>query len=190
MQETNTGDMPKSENFAKPIRAMPSSIINADHEEHQRYRRTLAPGFSDFSMRKQEPLITKYVDLLLERLAEGCNNGMTALNMEAWYNWTTFDVIGNLVFGQSFGCLERRDYHPWIAFILEGTRLVAVIKALSYVGLGEFVQIMFKFGASGTLKTVRGYTDALVTSRLNMEKGREDLFEGLVKKRDEWVCEV
>lgn len=190
VHESNMGDMSKSETFTHVIREMPSSIINADREEHQRFRRALSHGFSDSSMRQQEPLIVKYVDLLLKRLTEECDNGKTALNIEAWYNWTTFDVIGNLVFGQSFGCLESREYHPWIAFILKGTRFVAVIKALSYVGLSELVQIMFKYGAASTLKTVRSYTEAMVTSRLTMDKEREDLFEGLVKRRDEWVCET
>ena len=188
MHDGKMEDMTKSETFSRVIREMPTSIINANREEHRRFRSALSNGFSDSSMRQQEPLIQKHIDLLLKGLSEECGNGNAIVNMESWYNWTTFDVIGNLVFDQSFGCLEKRAYHPWIDFILKGTRFVAVIKGLSYVGLGNLVQIMFKYGATSTLNTVRSYTAGMLNSRLNMEKEREDLFEGIVKKRDEWVC--
>lgn len=60
----------------------------------------------------------RYVNLLLKQLhQESSNSGSgvekKALNIEAWYNYATFDLVGDLVFGQSFGCLEGSDYHPW-----------------------------------------------------------------------------
>ncbi|KAM5468464.1 hypothetical protein MferCBS49748_003511 [Microsporum ferrugineum] len=33
------------------------------------------------------------------------------------YNWTTFDIIGDLAFGQTFGCLETRKPHYVIAMV-------------------------------------------------------------------------
>ncbi len=63
-------------------------------------------------MRRQEPTIVKYVDLLLSKLNEMGEGGAKPVNIEACYNWTTFDVVGELVFGQSFGCLESVHYHP------------------------------------------------------------------------------
>jgi cytochrome P450 len=51
VHESNMGDMSKSETFTHVIREMPSSIINADREEHQRFRRALSHGFSNNSMR-------------------------------------------------------------------------------------------------------------------------------------------
>lgn len=38
--------------------------------------------------------------------------------MTQWYNWTTFDIIGDLVFGEPFGCLQDTCYHPWVSMIL------------------------------------------------------------------------
>lgn len=60
----------------------------------------------------------RYVNLLLKQLHQESSNGGSgvekkALNIEAWYNYATFDLVGDLVFGQSFGCLEGSDYHPW-----------------------------------------------------------------------------
>jgi cytochrome P450 len=178
--------MSKSEPFVHSIRDIPTSIINADREEHSRFRRALSHGFSDAAMRKQEPEIVKYVDLLMERLHQECGNGAKKLNIEAWFNWTTFDVVGNLVFGQSFNCLQDANYHPWIEFIFKSVRAGAITVAMTYVGLSDIVQILFKLG-SFAITRVRKFTDEMVKSRISMENPREDLFEGLVKRRKEWV---
>ncbi|KAI0837328.1 putative cytochrome P450 [Hypoxylon sp. FL0890] len=183
--ESNMTEMSKGVPFSKTIRHIPTSIINADREEHSRFRRALSHGFSDSAMREQESMIAKYVDLLVKRLHEECGDGKNKLNIEAWYNWTTFDIVGDLVFGQSFRCLENIDYHPWIEFIFGSVRYGAVMVAMSYVGLGELVQIIVKLGKNA-VNRVRKYTDDMVRKRLAMEKGRDDLFEGLIKRREDW----
>ncbi|WDK16631.1 cytochrome P450 [Colletotrichum graminicola] len=107
------------ENGKDPIntRNRPRSIINSGREDHARIRRVLSHGFSAQSMVEQQPLIQKQIDMLVQRLHEHCENGSKPLNMVAWYNYTTFDIIGDLALGEPFGCLERSDYHPWVASI-------------------------------------------------------------------------
>ncbi|KAI1130325.1 isotrichodermin C-15 hydroxylase [Nemania abortiva] len=183
--DLHTNEMSKATQFVRTIRSIPTSIINSDREEHSRFRRALSHGFSDAAMRQQEPEIMKYVDLLIERLHQECDQGNKSQNLEAWYNWTTFDIVGNLVFGQSFNCLQRASYHPWIDFIFRSIRGGALTVALTYVGLSSVVQVLFNMGGFSISK-VRGYTDDMVNTRLSMEKTREDLFEGLVKRRNEW----
>ncbi|RYP20696.1 hypothetical protein DL765_002646 [Monosporascus sp. GIB2] len=184
--QAGRSEMLKSRTFYAAIRALPLSIINADSEEHSRYRRALSHGFSESSMRQQEPLIARYVDLLLERLAQECGGGRRALNMETWYNYTTFDIIGDLVFGHSFDCLETAEYHPWISFIKGSVRSGAVINVLSYVGLDTVVQWIWRLGGFLGVSKMQGYVNEMLASRLGMEKDRDDLFEGLVKRREEW----
>ena len=54
------------------------SMLGATRENHSRYQRLLAHAFSGKGLREQEPLIRKYVDLLIERLhqysAEGAQS--------------------------------------------------------------------------------------------------------------------
>ncbi|KAI0910260.1 isotrichodermin C-15 hydroxylase [Ustulina deusta] len=178
-------EISKAKTFVKNIRSIPTSIINADREEHSRFRRALSHGFSDAAMRGQEPEIVKYVDLLIERLHQECDQGNKNLNIEAWFNWTTFDVVGSLVFGQSFKCLENANYHPWIDFIFKSVRGGAVITAMTYLGLGDIVQVLYKLG-SFAITTVKAFTDEMLQARLSLEKPQNDLFEGLVEKRDAW----
>jgi cytochrome P450 len=78
------GEMAKADAFFRPMKGLPSSILNADIEEHSRIRRALAQGFSDASMRAQEPLIKGYVKLLVERLTHESEGGQSVQNMAAW----------------------------------------------------------------------------------------------------------
>lgn len=94
----------KWDGFYRPVEGMPADIVNAPREEHGALRRTLAHGFSDRSMRDQQPIIKGYIDLLIRRLHENSSSGAgaspRALDLAAWYNYTTFDVIGDLAFGE------------------------------------------------------------------------------------------
>jgi cytochrome P450 len=171
--------------FYRPIRTKtPASIISAPRAEHAHVRRQLAHGFSDRSMRAQEPIIGAYVDLLVRRLRENGQGGSRALNMREWLNWTTFDIIGDLGFGSSFGCLEGSDYHPWVRLITK------VIKATGYI------QVMYDFSGteivtwirnSGVWKSRSEHRDlvkAKVQQRMELGAERPDLIEGLLKKHE------
>lgn len=99
-----------------------NTILGANREGHRRYRRILSNGFSAKAMQDQQPMMMKYVDLLLQRLHEHCDNGKKALDLVSWYNFTTFDIIGDLAFGESFGCLDNSDYHPWVSLIFQSVK--------------------------------------------------------------------
>jgi len=183
--KSGSQEMAKLPAFVKVIDELPTSIFNADREEHGRVRRALAHGFSDASMREQEGTVIRFVDLLLSRLHEESDGGRKALNAEAWYNWTTFDITGDLIFGEAFGCLQGSQYHAWIDFIFKTIKWGIRISALDYLGFHWLVQLIFRYGGSD-LTQVRGYTRAMLEKRLAMPEGREDLFEGLVRRREEW----
>ncbi|GJC89806.1 trichothecene C-15 hydroxylase [Colletotrichum liriopes] len=185
-KELEDNELPKARLFSTTIEELPTSIVNADREEHQRFRRALSHGFSDSSMRAQEGIIVKYIDKLISRLPRSSDTKDVKLNIEAWYNWTTFDIAGDLIFGQSFNCLEHTDYHPWIAFILQTIRYNAFMTALKYIGLNPIVQGLFKIGGLAVMMKLGKRTDEMMQARLNMVQDRKDLFEGVLKRREEW----
>lgn len=63
-------------------------------EDHGRMRRILSRGFAASTMQKQEPLIQRYVDQLISELSKRCNNGKTTIDIETWFSFTAFDIIG------------------------------------------------------------------------------------------------
>jgi hypothetical protein len=38
--------------------------------------------------------------------------GAEIVNIVQWFGFTTFDLIDDLGFGESFNCLERTEFHP------------------------------------------------------------------------------
>jgi hypothetical protein len=52
------------------------------------------------------------------------------VDIVSWLNFTTFDLIGDLAFGESFHALEGGEYHPWMAAIFENVRSLALIRVM------------------------------------------------------------
>ncbi|KAK2847613.1 hypothetical protein FQN49_005719 [Arthroderma sp. PD_2] len=97
-------------------------ILSADNANHARFRRSFAPAFSERSVKEQEPLITGYVDTMVQNL--GAQEGRP-VDMLRQLSLATFDIIGDLTFGESFGLLKSSKYHYWV------DTTWAVVKAFS-----------------------------------------------------------
>jgi hypothetical protein len=52
-----------------------------------------------------------FIDLLIQRLIDHLKDG--PVDICAWYNFTTFDIIGMLFLGESFDNLENSKSHDW-----------------------------------------------------------------------------
>ncbi|KAK8098118.1 uncharacterized protein PG998_013604 [Apiospora kogelbergensis] len=100
--------IPETYGFAKPI-----GIMIAEKEDHRRQRRLLSHAFSEAALTEQEGYIKHYVDLLMTRLKGLAEKG-ASVDMLRWYNFTTFDILGELAFADPFDSLEKSDYHPWV----------------------------------------------------------------------------
>jgi cytochrome P450 len=137
-------------------------------------------------MREQESLIQMYVDTLIDRVRDRADQ---TIDLGQWYNFTTFDIIGDLVFGESFHCLESGQYNPWIAHIFASGRLGTVMQALAFVPIlkGFLLRIMAPRSAREAHEAHTKATRAKMSRRLQAEQDRPDLIEGLISRRDELV---
>ncbi|OKL57586.1 hypothetical protein UA08_07275 [Talaromyces atroroseus] len=82
------------------------NIILSNDVNHARMRRLLSHAFSESSLRGQGPIIGSYVNLLIQRLHDVAQNGARSVDLVPWFNYTTFDIIGDLAFGEPFNCLQ------------------------------------------------------------------------------------
>jgi cytochrome P450 len=98
------------------------SIVIANDADHRRQRRLLSHAFSEKALRSQDDILQHYINLFISRLHDRARAG-AVVDMVAWYNFTTFDLIGDLAFGEPFGCLEKGVYHPWVSMIFENIKL-------------------------------------------------------------------
>ncbi|KAI1075503.1 cytochrome P450 [Whalleya microplaca] len=164
---------------------VPRSIINAQRDEHAMLRRQLSHGFSERIMHGQEPIIGSYVDKLIERLYQNSQGGAATLNMRDWFNFTTFDIIGDLGFGSSFDSLETSSYHPWIRIITDNIRHGAYFGALAYIGVPSVVNWIAKLGFMKMRDTHNSLAKNKLLQRMELKIERPDLIEGLLKRKDE-----
>lgn len=62
----------------------------------------LRDAFSDQYLREQEQLISDNIDQFITRIGEkGFSHD--GIDIVMWFNLATFDIIGSLAFGESFG---------------------------------------------------------------------------------------
>ncbi|KAL7952092.1 cytochrome P450 [Trichoderma barbatum] len=175
----------QGENGKDPVfwKAQQHSVISADRENHARMRRTLAHGFSAQAMLEQQPLIQSYVDVLIDRLRENCDNGSRPMEMTSWYNWTTFDIIGDLAFGEPFGCLQNSDYHPWVSLIFNRIRGNAVSTALRRLPFGDgLIKLLVSKELIQQIHAHFQLTKEKVNKRLAEPSPRPDFMEVMAKR--------
>ncbi|KAL8946313.1 MAG: hypothetical protein Q9222_007269 [Ikaeria aurantiellina] len=104
-------------------------------EEHTRQRKIMSHAFSDRALRSQEDILKHYCDLLITKLQELVSQteklSMT-LDITKWYNYTTFDTIGDLVFNDPFHSLENSADHPWVSAIFGYIRFGIIMTGFDY----------------------------------------------------------
>ncbi|KAJ0420805.1 cytochrome P450 [Aspergillus carlsbadensis] len=156
-----------------------SDIINANDADHTRLRRVLSHAFSAKGLQSQETLIMSYVDKLITRLKEVAET-QSPTNMVQWYNLTTFDLIGDLAFGQSFNGLDNSRYHDWVATVFAAVKAIPFIKASEHYPLLFKVVLAFlpKSFLAARQKEVE-HSEIMVQKRLNSQTRRDD-FLGLI----------
>lgn len=174
-------EIPKYIRFYKSHPRQPDSLILSGHKNHTRWRRMMAPGFSEKSMRAQEPLIMRYVDLLMARLRERSGE---AVNIVKWYNWTTFDIIEDLAFGDASGSLEHSRRHPFVALINGSFKQASRLVFLRYMGLPKLSYLaLFSLLRKGF--AMRGHGASALRRRIASPDPRPDLIEPLLSERGE-----
>ena len=104
-------------------------LVNAlDEELHARMRKTMEGGFTKKAVEKQEGIVRGYVDLLIERLREKVGKagpedaGEAIVDIVKWLSFTTVDIVGDLAFGESFGCLETGEMAEWVGLVFGSSK--------------------------------------------------------------------
>lgn len=172
---------PKAPWYCSPEK---NDIVGAPPSDHTRMRRILSHSFSAGAMIQQQPLITGHVDLLIQRLHEGAKSGGAAINIGNWYHYCLFDIIGDLSFGEPFGCLQESAMHPWIQLIFANIRTTAIAIAfnrfpLLRASLPWFVPKKLQQQADDWMSVSRDK----VAKRLAVGKSRPDFIQTMISSK-------
>lgn len=107
-------------------------MLTANTKDHARVRHLFSPAFSERALKQQEPLFRKYVDLLMYKISEVGEDGKTPVEMTQLLNFTTFDVMAELCFGEPLGLLARNEYSPWVKSIFESLKMLPIASIINY----------------------------------------------------------
>lgn len=105
----------------RPVISMQTTRDRAIHDQR---RRIWSAAFSDKAIRSHEERIKVYQDRLIAQIA---TSGEIAVNIAKWFSLYSFDVMGELGFGEPFGVLEAKGQHWAVKLWSEAFGLLAYI---------------------------------------------------------------
>ncbi|KAG8530292.1 uncharacterized protein KY384_004794 [Bacidia gigantensis] len=145
----------------------------------ERIRRLVSHAFSEQALREQEPLITYYFDLLISRLHQEVSGAQQGkVNLVQWLNFTTFDILGDLCFDESFGALESGRYHIWVTSIFQGLKAARMFRIFRAYPISRqlfsVVRMIVPY-ASRTRQRHFKFTDEKTEERMHRRTDRKDI---------------
>jgi hypothetical protein len=137
-------------------------------------------------MLDQEPIIGSYIGQLMDRLKRDCGNGTQQIDMVRWFNFTTFDIIGDLSFGEPFDCLQNSDYHPWVELIFQSVKNLVFMATLRYFQWFPkfFHQFAMPKEVAGRFAENMRLSAMKVQKRLDSGSDRPDFVTSMTAKRN------
>ncbi|KAJ1916684.1 hypothetical protein H4219_003643 [Mycoemilia scoparia] len=139
------------------IMGAPNTFTTDDPELNKTRRRLLKPAYTTTHIAAMEDKILesgpmsfkrKIDDAIQNRSRDKKPSGAVRINYIDWFHYMTFDIIGELAFGQNFGMLQRGDL-----MMLDGIKAINTINSFEI-----FVPILRNFRwliAPFSLKNVR-----------------------------------
>ena len=172
----------------KPPNQAPSLVTARSIKEHDRMRHVLSHAFSERALKEQEPIIQKYVDLLIAQLLDQSianEDGIVTLDIGEWYSFTTFDTVGDLCFGESFHSLENSRHHEWVQTIFKGIKFAVILTSLDHFSPARAV-VRKCIPKSMELKahSHSEFCRKRVDERMKHDSGRPDFISFILKNKD------
>ncbi|KAI0163984.1 benzoate 4-monooxygenase cytochrome P450 [Xylariaceae sp. FL1272] len=161
-------------------RGVHSIVSERDVDAHSNMRKYLSSAFSDRALSEQESLITESIDKFIELLPTRGDGYDIGLGFEM----LTFDIIGDLAFGESFGAIESAEPHPWIAIILGALKQGALVDVFKrFPTVGKILSIILRPQIQKLTRDTSSNEDMaidLVQRRMGKESPRKDFLTRLL----------
>ncbi|KAF1923390.1 cytochrome P450 monooxygenase [Didymella exigua CBS 183.55] len=162
--------------YGPDVHGNPPGILRAENADHARQRKTVSHAFSDKALREQEELLKSYVSLLVEKL-QGIAAGQLQADLVQWYNFTTFDIMADLTFGESLNQLSDSGYHPWVWAVFSHIKLISLSRVCrEWPGLSELFQNLLPKDAKEKRRQHLEFSANMLKKRMARETERPDIW--------------
>ncbi|KAF3000541.1 hypothetical protein E8E14_000671 [Neopestalotiopsis sp. 37M] len=161
-----------------------SVFSEPDDAKHSSVRRVFAHVFSDKALREQQEIFLQYINKLISNIYRDISeNPERAFDAIKLYNFTTFDIMSDLTFGEPLGLLENSAYSHWVATIFQSVKAFGMFQ---FVFEYPILIFLFRHLASPFLqkaaKEHRQHSIDRVDRRLKREVDRPDIWSLILRQ--------
>ena len=117
----------RDENFMGIFQLGTSHLMSNDMKHHTFFRKLISPGFSDGAMLAQEQTIIQWADKFIHSFQRRIEE---PIDLSLTFYWATLDVMGDLTFGESFGCLENNRSGRWLELMQSSQEFIGLVHLL------------------------------------------------------------
>jgi len=183
---------PKDPTWWAPMPGASVGIVTfVDRDIHAAIRRQLSPGFTTRMLTVQEGVVHQYTDLLISRWRDAITTTNPQVQPQAevdvmrWFNYLTFDIFGDLAFGESFSCLHNSSYHGWISLIFDNLKFNGAMIAARFYPLVD--SLLAKLIPASLQKAKEEHAQLVadkVKRRMEGGEGRVDIMTGILEGKE------
>ncbi|RDW61326.1 cytochrome P450-14 [Coleophoma crateriformis] len=101
-----------------------------DRVAHDKRRKVWDRGFSAKALRDYEGRVTSYAGDLIKQLTTSAGK---PFNASLWFNFYSFDVMGDLAFGRSFDMLKNGEQHHALKTLQEAMAPLGILSPLPWI---------------------------------------------------------
>lgn len=177
----------KNPAFFQPATNGVHSILTSEGDAHSSVRRKILPAFSDKALSEQTDILQHFTSLLIRRLRERVEgpDGAKPVDMFEWYIWTTFDLIGDLSFGEPFDCLEAASFTEWVELVFNAFKTFAFVNISKQLSpLDKIVRMMIPKSMKARQNKVFTLNMGKVDRRIASKSDRPDFLSHIIKNKE------
>ncbi|KAJ9191317.1 hypothetical protein DTO164E3_6137 [Paecilomyces variotii] len=155
-----------------------------DNARHGQVRKLFSHAFSPNAIKLQAPLIQKYVEKLIHRLRVTAESSpMGEVNICNMFTRTTFDIMGDLAFGESLGLLENDNYAPWIDAMFGAVKAETILDIVAaYPSLRNLLGYFAPKSWSAQEEEHYAFSSELIKKRYERGRDQPDIWNFVLTK--------
>lgn len=167
------------------------SLYLANDEEHARARKILSQAFSPEALRAQEPLLQSHVQELMSKLDDECLKESRTIDLERWYTWVAFDIVGDTSFGEPFNCVLEPSHRAWPLMLSRARKVITGLSGLKNIAPSWSLFRWLPRGSFLQRTVLQSVVNRLsfdldkVRSRIASKPQRGDVLSSIIQHNDE-----
>ncbi|KAJ4026558.1 hypothetical protein NW752_001508 [Fusarium irregulare] len=152
-------------------------LADRNRKRHAIRRKTWDKAFTAKALRDYEPRVVKYTKQLTEQIAKTSGKPM---NVSAWINFYTFDIVGDLAFGTSFDYLVKGKRDKFLEDSHESQALMGAFRQVTWL-FAVFKETPF---LNNSWLSFQSWLKEKVEIRRNNKPSQPDVFSFILEDYD------